>query len=137
MNVSDTVEDNQVKITLPLPNRKLSPNAIPHHMELYRLKKAAKNAGHMAALLAVQEQEMDESQFPWEKATTQATFYFLVNRRRDGDNHNAMLKAYLDGVADAGIVNDDEDFIPLPPIFEVVDSDARVEIEILPYASSL
>ena len=116
-------------ITLPLPAHKLSPNARPHHMELYRLKKKAKEDAQVQTMVAIQEEGIAD-QLPWEKATTRATFYFLVKRRRDGDNLNSMLKAHRDGIAAAGVVRDDEDFQNLPPIIEIAKDHPRVEIHI-------
>jgi hypothetical protein len=69
---------------------------------------------------------------PWETATLQAMFFFSVNRRRDGVNHNQMLKPAQDGVVDAGLIVDDdhEHLTTLPPKFGYSKRNPRVEITI-------
>ena len=51
----------------------------------------------------------------WGKAVYKAVFLFPDARRRDPDNCIASLKAYLDGIADAGLVANDCDLWPVRP----------------------
>lgn len=69
---------------------------------------------------------------PWQRATMLAHFFHKQTRRRDGVNHNAMLKAYQDGIIDAGLVVDDdsEHFTTLPPEFSIDRELSRVELTI-------
>lgn len=68
---------------------------------------------------------------PWEKAEGQAVFFHKQLRRRDEANFNAMMKGYIDGVVDAGLLVDDDSthWELLPAKFEK-DQMERVELTI-------
>ena len=66
----------------------------------------------------------------WKAAEAEATFFFRDKRRRDRDNLLASLKAAFDGIAAAGVVEDDADLTHLPVRVEVDKADPRVEIKI-------
>jgi Holliday junction resolvase RusA-like endonuclease len=99
-----------ITITLPLPPAEMYPNARKHWRAKMKPKKQQRNSAYAAAMDAL------ESELPprWKLAECQATFY--LERRRDGDNLAAWLKATMDGLQDAGIVANDSGFIHLPPI---------------------
>jgi Holliday junction resolvase RusA-like endonuclease len=66
----------------------------------------------------------------WERATVQARYYFKTRARRDKDGLVAILKSYLDGIADAGIIGNDHGFTA-PTVEEDFDRERpRVEITI-------
>ncbi len=114
---------NQITITLPLPNACLSPNSRKH----WRAKAKAKKLARVAACTKANWLRMGEEMY-WDHATEQTTYYHKQNRRRDGDNHLSMLKAYFDGIVDAGILSDDSGLTHQPVIFKKDKNNPRVEI---------
>jgi len=116
-----------VKIVLPLPPRNLSPNC-PTSSRGGRIGKAcaARKCRGLSGD-AIRECDIEKT---WQVVTMQAIFYHKTERRRDGVNHNAMLKAYQDGIVDGGLVVDDdsEHFTTLPPIFRIDKKTPRVEL---------
>ena len=96
----------------------LSPNRRVHWAQESR---AARAYREQAFLVARSRIGCNRKDLPWPGAYVRATFYFRVRRKRDGDNLNASLKHALDGLADAGIVADDNAFVLLPPAVEVGD----------------
>lgn len=64
----------------------------------------------------------------WTNATCQARFYFAKRAARDGDNLLAWLKAYFDGVADAGLVANDAGITHLPATTDIDKTNPRVEL---------
>jgi len=124
------MQPETVKITLPLPPQCLSPNN-PSFSRGGRIGKAmaAKKCRRLAGE-AVSAEQIESG--PWERATMQAHFFHKQKRRRDGVNHNAMCKAYQDGIIDAGLVVDDdsEHFTTLPPEFSIDRELSRVELTI-------
>lgn len=120
---------NEIKITLPIPDKGLSSNSRSRtYHKRHRLLKQARYDGGLAARHALGRNAPPQ----WERAETQATFYFKDRRKRDEDNYAAMLKPTWDSFADAGIVINDRGFRHLPPVFEIDKNDARVEIVIKP-----
>lgn len=111
----------EVVVTLRLPDRRLSPNA----RVCWQAKSRAVKAYRTSAFFIGQ-------CFPmrWKAAEAEATFFFRDKRRRDRDNLLASLKAAFDGIAAAGVVEDDADLTHLPVRVEVDKADPRVEIKI-------
>jgi len=60
----------------------------------------------------------------------ESVFFYKIKRRRDRDNCLAQLKAAFDGLADAGLVVDDSDFIHMPVRLEFDKANPRVELHI-------
>ena len=118
-----------VVLVLPLPPAVLSPNR-PCGSAGGRMKRAAaaKKLRRLARE-AVEAENIESS--PWPFVTARATFYHKSDRRRDGANFNATLKAAIDGVVDAGLMPDDDHthFTLLPPKFRRDSVSPRVEIE--------
>ncbi len=116
-------------ITLPLPSAKLSPNARVHWRSKAAATKAARQFAMMAALEALERAAASIWTDPpqWRAATEQATFHVRDKRRRDKDNLAASLKAYRDGITDAGILADDSGLTQLPVVV-TVDGPPRVVI---------
>lgn len=114
-----------MKITLPLPNKNLSPNARCH----WRVKaKATKRARADACIAGYC--ECRGSRPRWSSATVQATFFFRSKIRRDRDNLLASLKAVFDGLADSGLIANDSGLTHLPVKIEIDKADPRVELMI-------
>jgi len=85
-----------------LPDPELSPNKRLHYMELYRAKDAAKQEA--AALVLSQ----GKPARPYEQAHITITWVAKDKRRRVTDNLFAAMKAYIDGLVEAGLLVDDD-----------------------------
>ena len=85
-----------------LPDPDLSPNKRLHHMALYKAKAAAK----MDAVMLVLSQGKPPR--PYEKAHITITWEATDKRRRDTDNLFSSMKAYIDGLVEAGLLVDDD-----------------------------
>lgn len=114
-----------IRLTLPLPDRKLSPNARPHWAPKAKATKHARRLAWAYARIAT-----NAKPTRWEMAEARAVFYFPTAHRRDRDNAAASLKAYWDGIADAGVVENDAGLIHWPPEMKVDRENPRVEITI-------
>jgi Holliday junction resolvase RusA-like endonuclease len=112
---------SEILIILSLPDRRLSPNA----RVCWQAKSRAVKAYRSEAFFIGQ-------QFPtrWKAAEAQATFFFRDKRRRDRDNLLSSLKAAFDGIAAAGVVEDDADLTHLPVLIGLDREKPRVEIKI-------
>jgi Holliday junction resolvase RusA-like endonuclease len=96
-----------ITVIIPLPPQAMYPNARKHWKAKMKPKREQREAAFLAGVSAVKRGPR------WTLAECQATFY--LERRRDGDNLIAWLKATFDGLEDAGIVENDGNFIHLPP----------------------
>jgi Holliday junction resolvase RusA-like endonuclease len=118
----------RLTLTLPLPSPVLSPNGRGHVMTKSSATKKYRKAAKLEA-----ENALDGHTPPrWKRAQAQAVFYFRVDRRRDRDNLAASLKAAWDGIADAGVVENDCGLTHLPPVLRVDRDAPRVEITLTP-----
>jgi hypothetical protein len=108
-------------LTLPLPPRILHPNgrAWGWRYRAAMVKKARLEAGLIAKAAGP---------VLCERLTIQPTFYLL--RKRDGDGLNSWLKAYLDGIQDAGWVKNDSAITLLPPIQVTGKARGRPRVEL-------
>ena len=84
-----------------LPDRDLNPNKRLHHMQLYRAKRQAKDE----AMALVYEHGRPGT--PYEAAHITITWVAKDKRRRDPDNLFASMKPYIDGLVEAGLIEDD------------------------------
>lgn len=97
----------ELTITLPIPERELSPNGRTHWAVKQRHTKAARTLAqvetHNAMICAGW-----AKQAKWDKAIVTAKVIRKDRRgRMDDDNLKASCKAYQDGVCDAGLVKND------------------------------
>jgi len=115
-------------IVLPLPPAVLSPNNPPGSRGGRFARAAASKKYKRTAREATEAVGIQTG--PWGKATVQATFYHVQERRRDDVNHLAMLKSAYDGVVDAGLLEDDdsEHLTTLPAVFRIDKAVSRVEL---------
>lgn len=124
---------NKVTITLPLPHRCLSPNFTVGSRG-GRMMKSTQTKKHRQYAGIYAKAEMDVQgvgKSPnWAAASVLPTFFFKDARRRDKDNCLAWIKAYMDGIADAGLVANDADFTYLPVRIEKDAKNPRVELTI-------
>lgn len=94
---------NDFLVRLPLPPERLHPNEKPHRQERARLTKKARGMAKVLALAA-----LNGGPRPYfNRAIIRAHWGFTTKRRRDEANLQAWLKAYVDGLVDAGIIVDD------------------------------
>ncbi len=114
-----------MKIELPYPPKELSPNGRSYYITKNKLFQQYKLIARLAA-----KNEKPKGHVPWKRATTQVTYFHPKKCRMDEDNALARLKAAFDGVALAGIIEDDWGFSHMPPKFEVDKERPRVTIEI-------
>ena len=114
-------------ITLPLPPRVLHPNERPPHWAVKYT--ATANYKAMARLAGC----ASRARFAG-KVQIRPVFYFKTNRRRDGDGLIAWIKAAIDGIKDAGVIEDDStDHIEwLDPQVGKDASNPRLELHISP-----
>lgn len=117
-----------ITITLPLPERGLSPNARTHWAGLHRLRRQAKERAQLLTLQAMT--EAGSLGTPWRSATVKVRWYDKQDYGRDRDNALASLKAYIDGTALAGLVDDDRYYTFEPVDIEIDKANPRVELEI-------
>lgn len=115
-----------ITIILPIPARKLSPNARTHWAEKAKLTKASRKAAHLAALEALNLRKPPG----WIKAKLEVKAYFKTLTFPDPDNFIASLKSSIDGIADSGIILDDKALWPERPTFAKDSRNPRVEITI-------
>ena len=114
---------------LPLADRSLSPNARPHWAVKAKAKKLARALASKEAGRVLCEARMEPPR--WCKAGMKAVFFLLPKQQQpDPDNIMAMLKPYIDGLADAGIVANDKNLWPERPEVRRVERLPRVEITI-------
>lgn len=117
----------QITVTLGLPNKALSPNARTHWATKSR---ATKRYRLESQLVTINEMIRNHIHEPFQRLTITPVFFYGVNRRRDGDNALASLKAAFDGLVSAKLVSDDS-FIRYKPVEFRIDKDKpRVELRI-------
>lgn len=120
--------DNQsVKIILPLPPKVLSPNWTAGSLGTRFAKAAAIKRQKRLAKEEVERCILED--LPWKKVDVNVTFFHKVKRKRDEDNAMRSVKAAYDGFVVAGLVEDDdwEHMSRKIPKFEVDKNYPRVE----------
>jgi len=117
---------DSLTITLRLPSPPLSPNWRGHWATKAKDVRLYRELANVMARQALGRQDPPR----WKAATVQATFFFPDRRRRDKDNLLASLKAAFDGLADAGVVENDAGFTHLPVGVTVDGSKSRVVLTI-------
>lgn len=115
-----------MKISLPFPDARLSPNARVHWRVLARVKKTARMAAHVLTLELGGIDELRKHFAGDFGIPIRLLFFPPTNHKRDLDNALSSMKAYLDGIADALKVNDNR-FVPHMEM-RLADKPGRVEI---------
>ena len=118
----------EIRLTLPLPDKILSPNARSHWAVKARAKRSARESARLRTLKALREAGRQPPK--WRRAAVELVFYWPTRHTRDRDNALASMKAALDGIADAGVVEDDAGFVPWPADMRHDRDRPRVEITI-------
>ncbi len=116
---------NSITITIPLPERALSPNTRVHWS---RKAKAVKRYRRLAWAAAFDATPCTPER--WAKASVAIAAYYPTRRHPDPDNLIASLKAAFDGIADAGIVANDRGLWPLRPEIVIDRTRPRIELTI-------
>lgn len=120
---------NSITITLPIPDACLSPNARCHWAVKHREAKKVRANAKLRTLAA-----LGRNAAPmWNRAEVRINWYGRTATSRDGDNGLARCKSVMDGIADAGIVTNDRNFIYFPIKFGVDRKNPRLEIDIRPH----
>ena len=115
-----------IVVTIPIPNRVLSPNARAH----WRVVAAAKKALRMETCCAARN-ALDACYGPmWKSASVAVTWYTKTRRRPDEDNARSSLKAAFDGLEDAYILANDRGLSHEPMVFEVDKANPRVVLTV-------
>lgn len=124
---------NSLTITVPIPDAALHPNARAHWARKMRAAKVARKQAHDAAVFALTD-AMNRPAPRWTSATITPRFFVKDKRglRQDADNAIAACKSYADGIADAGIVDNDRAFQWGTPEFNVDRESRRLELVVTP-----
>jgi hypothetical protein len=122
-------------IILPIPDKALHPNSRVHWARKMKAVKQARLWAGAASTLEIIDCFGRPPQPPrWKSASIRATFYVRDKRGllADQDGRISSLKAYTDGIADAGVIENDRGLTwASPPIEHRIDRDRpRVEIQI-------
>jgi crossover junction endodeoxyribonuclease RusA len=120
-----------VIVTLPWPDKRLSPNARVHWRTHAPLKKAARLDACLLTFAAMGSRFIAETRERFKGAhpiPVKVTFYPPDKRRRDRDNMQASLKHALDGLADAIAVDDNR--FRLSYDFGLPQEPGRVEVTV-------
>lgn len=97
-------------IQMPLPPRELHPNY--GHLNGFKRTRIVKQARTTACRLAMEAYRVRK---PCARAVVLCSWRFK-GKLHDGDNCNAWIKRYIDGLTDAGLWRDDNCVTLLPPI---------------------
>ena len=120
-----------ITLTVPIPDRCLSPNSRAH----WSRKAKATREARLRRLLSGQLKAMREAGIKppqWDLAETRVTFYWPTAHRRDADNAMRRMKPMRDGLEDAGVVADDAGLIHWPATMRKDADNPRAEITITP-----
>lgn len=124
-----------MKIALPWPDRRLSPNSRAHWAVKANAKAKARRDAAYATYGAIGGglKELRAGLAGDAPIAFRVTFYPPDNRHRDDDNMIGSFKAARDGIADALAVNDRR-FRP-EYRFEAAEKPGRIEVELSPISA--
>ena len=122
---------NELTIILPIPPKVLHPNAVAHWGRKIKPKKQARIDAGYAALSESVDAAFDPPR-PWSHVSAHCRWFVRHHNglRMDCDNATAWLKAYFDGIADQGVVDNDKAIEKITHEFAVDKASPRVEITI-------
>lgn len=109
-----------VTLDVDLDGHPPGPNRRMHWRAWSREKADWRKWTYIAALAALRSSGYADD-FPLRSIVVEPVFFFTTNRRRDDDNLIASLKPMLDGLVDAGVVDDDSHgkLLLLLPVTEI------------------
>ena len=129
-----------VTVTLPLPDRCLSPNARTHWAVKSKAAKRQHAVAYCETAEVLQWPGVSLGTMPNQRFTPDQTFgvrcrwFFRDRRRRDADNLLASMKHAFDGIAEALGV-DDRTFVHWPAEIGYDRDRPRVEVSLWPLGS--
>lgn len=91
-----------ITIELPLPDRRLHPNARAFWAAKAKQTRLYRESAWVMATLAKPNRHK-----PWKRASVILEFTFADKRKRDVDGLISSIKGAIDGIADAGIIEND------------------------------
>lgn len=109
-------------ITLPIPDKRLSPNARTHWRKKSQITRLHRTRARLLTLAA----GVTPAAYLYRLYSLQ--FYFPDARRRDDDNAAASCKAYRDGIADALLIDDHALSMAAAPQMLIDRQNPRLEI---------
>lgn len=120
-----------ITLQLPIPSPKLRSNGSFGKAFVYRdaFRKAKAEAVREAQRVLA---DLGIEPPGWKRARYCVTCFHLTAQRMDPGNLIACMKAYEDGIAEAGIIENDRELYPESPRFVRTDRMPRVEIVITP-----
>jgi hypothetical protein len=118
---------SRLEIILDHPDPALHPNGRAGWQKKHRLTKQHRA---IAAYATLAEMRRAKIKVGWKAATIQATFVYTKRRTRDQDGAIGSLKAYCDGIADAGLLENDSALTWLSPII-VVDPNGQAYVKLV------
>lgn len=119
-------------IILPMPGEALRSNGRVHRMKrAAEVKKARAKAKILAKFVLHREPPP-----MWTRARMITVFRFPKHQHMDPTNCLDSLKAYIDGIQDAGIIADDKGLWPERPIIETKTGRREVQITIEPLSDA-
>ena len=123
------MEPRTLKVVLPLPDKKLSPNnKRGHWAPIAAAAKKARADAHAATYYAISATNVHVAAFALHgPIELQTTFFKRTRHVQDADNALAQMKHHFDGIADQLGTNDSR-FRHLPVKFELDRLNPRVEI---------
>ena len=98
-------QPRSIAIMLPMPATCLWPNRMGHWAKRSKAKKSQRSAACALAL-----PHRPRSRQPIASGIIEFAFHWPDKRRRDMDNALAAMKSAIDGLKDAGIIEDDSGF---------------------------
>lgn len=117
---------NSITVTFPLPERAVSQNG---RKGIWAKAAATKKQRTDAGIECLKATEYAPR---WKRATLGIKAFFKDGNHPDPMNFIGSLKATIDGIEDAGIVEDDKGLWPLRPVFATDKENPRVELTITP-----
>lgn len=105
-----------IALELPLPDRRLHPNARAHYAVKMQAKKQHK--AEVETFVWADCREWFGSQPKWPRAIATVTLFNETARRHDADNLLAWLKATFDGIVSGGLLEDDKQLQVMQPAQE-------------------
>ena len=117
-----------VKIVLPLPPKELHPNSRNHWRAKLKPKKMARTLAFVKTnnILLLSRPAIPRRFFT--KADLRCHWYFKTNHKHDTGNLIAWIKAYEDGIVQAGLLTDDDKINYLYPVIGKDKANSRLEM---------
>lgn len=122
--------NESITIVIPIPNKVLQPNCTIGSFGGRMMVNNARKKYKRITREAIEEENIETK--PWNFVSVSAKFYFKTSRRRDTDNAIGSLKSAYDGIAESGLIVDDDKkhMQRIEPDFFIDKNNPRVELTI-------